>query len=526
MHVFRYQEVISQNVNRDGIVRNQALEPDSYHRKCFIHAERTSQLASQLKQQANLLAGRGDGIEEGTRLALVRMRHLEPGPGSEAAVDFEILGKFGFFERLRLRNTVEIAIAQLEHLDDTRVETLPGQGLDLRHGLIHRQSAAVLAIGCQRVERVDCGQNAGSDRNLFSLEPKRITGAIPFLVVRFDDGHDGTREADAVQDLGADNGMDFHLLEFFGGHLAGFGEDVLRDRQLTDIVQQSGRSQPIQLQVGKVHIFSDLFDIGPDAPQVLVGGMVLRLDGERQGFDGAEMQARHFQRMSFLVFQPAQIHAIGTIDEEQDRHEQKRAHPIKALAYEAQQPSDGSSDDVQGKRPEITIAPRLRQPTVLRQGNHPGDWRRVHEEKHQRRRQEDTRSVFRRKEPAKCVTAGNRNGHAANTEEQTNRFYRVLGLPDTLHHRAGAPQRQSLAQGHLAHAYEDEEKIHRHRALNSRQVYLESGDQDASPQVAEEAQQVIGVPAGGRVVDGPCTASHDQPDGALNSRQVHLESGD
>src|ERR1035437_10234002 len=76
MHVFRYQEVISQNVNRDGIVRNQALEPDSYHRKCFIHAERTSQLASQLKQQANF---RSEVISQNVnRDGIVRNQALEP----------------------------------------------------------------------------------------------------------------------------------------------------------------------------------------------------------------------------------------------------------------------------------------------------------------------------------------------------------------------------------------------------------------------------------------------------------------
>ena len=80
IHVFRHQEIVSQNVDRDGIVRNQALEPDPYHREGFIQAERTSQLASQLKQQANLLAGRGDGIEEVAGLALVRMRDLEARP--------------------------------------------------------------------------------------------------------------------------------------------------------------------------------------------------------------------------------------------------------------------------------------------------------------------------------------------------------------------------------------------------------------------------------------------------------------
>src|SRR5207253_1941057 len=118
--VFRDQEIVSHNVDRDGIVRNQALEPDSRYRESFLQAERTSQLASQLEQQANFLAGRGDGIEEVAGLALVRMRDLESGGGSHAAADFEISRKLRLTQRLRLRHTFELAIATLEHLHPAR----------------------------------------------------------------------------------------------------------------------------------------------------------------------------------------------------------------------------------------------------------------------------------------------------------------------------------------------------------------------------------------------------------------------
>ena len=54
------------------------------------------------------------------------------------------------------------------------------------------------------------------------------------------DGDDRVREIDALQNFRADDRVDFHLFKFFRGQLAGFGNNVFRDRQFADIVQESG----------------------------------------------------------------------------------------------------------------------------------------------------------------------------------------------------------------------------------------------------------------------------------------------
>ena len=100
---------------------------------------------------------------------------------------------------------------------------------------------------------------------------------------------------------------------------------MFRHGQLADIVQQRGRPQAIQLEVGKAHVLADLFHVSADAPQVLVGGLVLGFDGEGQRFDGAQVQAGHFLGMPFLIFEPAEIDAVSAIHEEQDGHQQERA---------------------------------------------------------------------------------------------------------------------------------------------------------------------------------------------------------
>ena len=51
-----------------------------------------------------------------------------------------------------------------------------------------------------------------------------------------DDRHHGTRELHALQNLGANNGVDLHLLEFFRRQFSGLGDDVLRYGQLANVM--------------------------------------------------------------------------------------------------------------------------------------------------------------------------------------------------------------------------------------------------------------------------------------------------
>src|SRR5882762_6120461 len=75
-------------------------------------------------------------------------------------------------------------------------------------------------------------------RDLFGLEAFRVTAAIPFFMVMANNVFDGVREVDPFEDVPADRGVNLHLCEFRLCQLAGFVEDVLRNSQLADVMQQ------------------------------------------------------------------------------------------------------------------------------------------------------------------------------------------------------------------------------------------------------------------------------------------------
>ena len=70
----------------------------------------------------------------------------------------------------------------------------------------------------------------------------------------------------AVQNLGPYDGVDLHLLELVGSQTARFRNDVLRDRELSDVVQKRGRLDRLQLERRDAHLFGKLGRIKLHSP--------------------------------------------------------------------------------------------------------------------------------------------------------------------------------------------------------------------------------------------------------------------
>src|SRR3954471_18440686 len=113
-------------------------------------------------------------------------------------------------------------VALLQDVDDLRIERLSRFARELLHHVFQRQGAAVLPIGGQRVEIVDGGEDACADGDFRSLEAERISGAVPLLMVSAHDRHDWIREAYALQNFGANQSVNLHLLELFRSEASGF----------------------------------------------------------------------------------------------------------------------------------------------------------------------------------------------------------------------------------------------------------------------------------------------------------------
>ena len=108
------------------------------------------------------------------------------------------------------------------------------------HSIIQRQRFAILAVRCQRIQAIDGGKNSGANGNFFPFQPVGITGSVPPLMVRTDNGDHRIREMNALQYLCAHYRMDLHFLELFRRKLARLGNDVLRHSEFADVMQQCG----------------------------------------------------------------------------------------------------------------------------------------------------------------------------------------------------------------------------------------------------------------------------------------------
>ena len=166
---------------------------------------------------------------------------------------------------------------------------------------VQGQRSTVLPVGGQGVQTVHRGEDSGAQRDLFCRQAKWIAVAIPSFVVRFHDGRHGIREIHLLENLGAHQRMDFHLLEFLRRQFTGFGDDVLRHGQLPDVMQQRGGSEGVQLFFGKAHLLADLDRIMLHPPEMLVSSLILGFNRQSQRFDGADMQSIHLFHVLFLL---------------------------------------------------------------------------------------------------------------------------------------------------------------------------------------------------------------------------------
>jgi hypothetical protein len=101
--------------------------------------------------------------------------------------------------------------------------------------------------------------------------------------------------------------MDFHLLELFRREPAGLVDDVIRHRQLADVVQQGRGAKSIHVLLVQFQFLGYLHGIGAHAVQVLVGGVILGVDGQGQRLDGAQVERADLLPRGAFRFPPGAL---------------------------------------------------------------------------------------------------------------------------------------------------------------------------------------------------------------------------
>ena len=241
--------------------------------------------------------------------------------------------------RTQLRQHVD------EDADHRWIERRRRLALDRCHRLRVTDRGVIRTIARQRVEVVDDGQDARAERDLVALQTARVAFSVPPLVVREDERGHGIGKRYRRDDLRTDLRVDLHFAELLLGEGARLRQDVFGDRKLADIVQQRGRAHALHLRRRHADRLRHGGRVALHPPDVGSRRLVLRIDGERQRFDGREMELRQFLEMLAARFEAGRrddVHAIGEIergrgddpqpiaggiaDEDQERGDDGRAH--------------------------------------------------------------------------------------------------------------------------------------------------------------------------------------------------------
>ena len=224
---------------------------------------------------------------------------------------------------------------------------------------MHWQCAPVLAVGGHSVEKINRRENSRSDGDVGPLQAERIARAIPLLVVRAHNRHDRIWETHPLQNFRPHDRVNLHFFEFFRGQPARFGNDVLRDRQFANIVQQRGCVQRLHFWGADLQFFGDFDGVHPNSLQMIVSGVIFGLNRQGQRFDGSQVEVGHLLYVPLLVFEFAQIEPVGAIDQVNNGNDQQRSFPSKSPVEPAKHACECSSHQVVRKRPEVAIHPNL-----------------------------------------------------------------------------------------------------------------------------------------------------------------------
>ncbi len=247
IHILRHKFLTLADVDGNRIVGNRPPQLHRKHRERFAQAERSSQILAKLEKGLCFLARRRDRTQKTALRQLPPPLRLEPGvrPDGRLSVcvlvfDFHFRGQFLLAQIVGalVDQFFQLQIFAFEHPDHFRIKSLSRFTHQLRHRFIHRQRAPILPVRSHRIQKIHRRQDAGANRNLAPAQSQRIARPIVLFVMGPYDGHDRVWKTHSFEDFRSHQRMNLHFLEFFRRQAARFRNDVLRNRQLADVMQQ------------------------------------------------------------------------------------------------------------------------------------------------------------------------------------------------------------------------------------------------------------------------------------------------
>ena len=255
-------------------------------------------------------------------------------------------------------------------------------------------------------------------------------------------------------------------------------------------------------------------------------GVIFGFDGERQCLDRPHVERRDFFHVPLLYLDPiffglqsAQIQAVGAVHPVDQRQHKQRSLPSCGVIDDSNQSHRRGSDQVIRERPEVAFRPDFAARLSLRQRDHYRDRQSVGEKEHQRGDHQQN-GLVRRESHREPVVAevSERAGighHAGHVKQHLYGIEPFARLPYALEQRCRATDDQRLGKAQLHDAHQDEQEIHRHRAVDAWQLHLESRGQHRHRQVAGEPHQIVRLPVRQGIGEDAHPQGHSDADECL-----------
>src|SRR5690242_5377879 len=133
-------------------------------------------------------------------------------------------------------------------------------------------------------------------------------------MMRTDNGHDGIRELNAVEDLRPDYGVNLQLLEFFRSEPSRLRKNMFWHGQFADVMEHRRSPDGIQLRFLNAKVLANLHGVSLYALQVIVRVVIFCLNGKRQSFDRTQVQIGDRLGVFLFSFQPIQVSSVGPVN--------------------------------------------------------------------------------------------------------------------------------------------------------------------------------------------------------------------
>ncbi len=177
-----------------------------------------------------------------------------------------------------------------ECLDYFGIELRAGTPLYFLAPMRHRKGTAIRAVAQHGIESIGDGDDACSERNLFTAQATWIARTIEELVVGEDDFRGVAEKGNARQHVVADFAVRVHNGLFIIVERAGLAQDGIRDGHFADVVEKGGARE--HGQVGKRHGngLGDRNRENSDALGMARGFRVFKVKSAAESFEGGVLR--------------------------------------------------------------------------------------------------------------------------------------------------------------------------------------------------------------------------------------------